>query len=430
MADWRLVRNKDVNVQQGKEWDEAVKRHLADFTTRAWRRPLAPEETAQITKLYDDARSRELDRESAGREVLVRVLVSPKFLFKLEDAAQPGERPLTVWELATRLSYFIWASAPDAALRAAAADGSLLKPEVLTRETKRLLRDPRANALAEEFAGQWLKFSGFEKNVNIDANKFPEFTPELKRDMARETAEFFAYLIREDRPVREIVGADYTFLNDRLATFYQIPGVQGGEFRKVNVEQFQRGGVLGMGSVLSKTSYPHRTSPVLRGNWLLVSVLGLPTPPPPNDVPKLDDSVTKATTLRARLEAHRLDKACASCHDKIDPLGFALEGFDAIGRVRKTDEAGLAIDDSGQMKNSEPFRGIEGLRKFLGTHDTAITNNFCRKLIGYALGRSLLPTDKPLAETMRTELAKNDGRISAAVLAVVQSRQFLNRRND
>jgi len=430
MADWRLVRNKDVNAPQVKEWDEAVKRHLGDFATRAWRRPLAPEETAQIAQLYDDARSRELDRESSGREVLVRVLVSPKFLFKLEDAEQPGERPLSSWELATRLSYFIWASAPDAQLRAAAADGSLLKPEVLTRETKRLLRDPRANALADEFAGQWLKFSGFEKNVNIDGNKFPEFTPELKRDMASETAEFFAYLIREDRPVREIVGADYTFLNERLAKFYGIPDVTGDTFRKVAVGPYQRGGVLGMGSVLSKTSYPHRTSPVLRGNWLLVSVLGLPTPPPPNDVPKLDDSVTKATTLRARLEAHRLDKACASCHDKIDPLGFALEGFDAIGRIRKTDEAGLAIDDSGQMKNSEPFRGIEGLRKFLGNHDAEITSNFCRKLIGYALGRSLLPTDKALAETMRTELAKNDGRISAAVLAVVQSRQFLNRRND
>jgi len=430
MADWRLVRNKDVNAPQGKEWDDAVKRHLADFTTRAWRRPLTPEESTQIAALYETARSRELDRESSGREVLVRVLVSPKFLFKLEDAEQPGERPLGAWELATRLSYFLWSSAPDAPLRAAAADGSLLKPEVLARETKRLLRDPRANALAEEFAGQWLKFNGFEKNVNIDANKFPEFTPELKRDMARETAEFFAYLIREDRPVREIVGADYTFLNDRLAKFYGIPGVQGGEFRKVNVAQHQRGGVLGMGALLSKTSYPHRTSPVLRGHWLLASVLGLPTPPPPNDVPKLDDSVTKATTLRARLEAHRLDKACASCHDKIDPLGFALEGFDPIGRVRKMDEAGLAIDDSGQMKNSEPFRGIDGLRKFLGAHDAEITNNFCRKLIGYALGRSLLPTDKSLAETMRTDLTQNDGRISAAVLAVVQSRQFLNRRND
>jgi hypothetical protein len=430
MADWKLVRNKDVSASQGKEWDEALKRHLADFATRAWRRPLTPEETAQVAALYDAARSRELDRESSGREVLVRLLVSPKFLFKLEDADQPGERHLNAWELATRLSYFVWASAPDDTLRAAAADGSLLQPEVLARETQRMLRDPRASALGEEFAGQWLKFNGFIEKANIDANKFPEFTPELRRDMYRETTEFFSHLVREDRPVSEIVSADYTFLNDRLATFYDIPGVQGAEFRKVSVAQYQRGGVLGMGSLLVKNSYPHRTSPVLRGNWLLTSILGTPTPPPPNGVPKLDDSVSKATTLRTRLEAHRADKACAVCHDKIDPLGFALEGFDPIGRARKTDEAGLDIDDSGQWKNGAQFRGLDGLRKFLGAHDAEFTVNFCRKLIGYALGRSLLPTDRPLVETMRAELAKSDGHISAAVLAVAQSRQFQTRRND
>jgi hypothetical protein len=430
MADWQLVRNKDTNARQGQEWDAALKRHLASFATRAWRRPLTAEESAQVAALYDAARTRELDRESSGREVLVRLLVSPKFLFKLEDADQPGERPLTAWELATRLSYFIWASAPDDQLRAAAADGSLLQPEVLARETQRMLRDPRAGALGEEFAGQWLKFNGFVEKANIDAAKFPEFTPELRRDMYRETTEFFSYLVRENRPVSEIVSADYTFLNDRLATFYGIPGVQGGEFRKVPVAQYQRGGVLGMGSLLVKNSYPHRTSPVLRGNWLLTSILGTPTPPPPNDVPKLDDSVSKATTLRTRLEAHRADKACASCHDKIDPLGFALEGFDPLGRTRQTDEAGLAIDDSGQWKNGAQFRGLDGLRKFLGAHDAEFTGNFCRKLIGYALGRSLLPTDQPLVETMRAELAKSDGHISAAVLAVAQSRQFQTRRND
>lgn len=430
MADWQLVRNKDVNAQQGKEWDEAVKRNLADFATRAWRRPLTPDETTQVGVLYDAARARELDRESSGREVLVRLLVSPKFLFKLEDATEPGESRLNAWELATRLSYFIWASAPDAALRATAADGSLLNPDVLARETRRMLRDPRAGALAEEFAGQWLKFNGFVATANIDANKFPEFTPELRRDMYRETIEFFTHLIREDRPVREIVGADYTFLNERLASFYGIPDLKGDEFRKVNVAQYHRGGVLAMGTLLAKNSYPHRTSPVLRGNWLLTAVLGTPTPPPPNDVPKLDDSVSKATTLRARLEAHRADKACASCHDKIDPLGFALEGFDPIGRARAKDEAGLDIDDSGKWKSGAEFRGIEGLRGFLAGHDTEVTTNFCNKLIGYALGRSLLPTDKPLVETMRAELAKSGGRFSTAILAVAQSRQFQNRRND
>lgn len=430
MADWRLVRNKDVNAQQGKEWDEALKRHLADFATRAWRRPLTAEESKQVAALYEAARSRELDRESSGREVLVRLLVSPNFLFKLEDAVEPGERRLSAWELATRLSYFIWASTPDATLRAAAADGSLLQPEVLARETRRMLRDWRANGLAQEFAGQWLKFNGFVANANIDAKKFPEFTPELRRDMYRETFDFFTYVIREDRPVREIVGADYTFLNERLAAFYGIPEVKGEEFRKVAVSHYHRGGVLGMGTLLAKNSYPHRTSPVLRGNWLLVSVLGLPTPPPPNDVPKLDDSVSAASTLRQRLERHREDKNCAACHDRIDPLGFALEGFDPIGRARAKDEAGLDIDDSGRWKTSPEFRGIEGLRGFLAEHDAEITKNFCHKLVGYALGRSLIATDRPLIETMRAELAKSGGKISAAVLAVAQSRQFQNRRND
>lgn len=430
MADWKFVRSPQLNAQQGKEWDTAVKKDLADFATRAWRHPLSADESTQISALYDTARARELDRESAGREVIVRVLVSPQFLFKLEDASQPGVQPLTAWELATRLSYFIWASEPDDALRAAAADGSLLKPEVLARETKRLLRDPRASALAEEFAGQWLKFNSFETKANIDANKFPEFTPELKHDMYREAVEFFTHLIREDRPLREILTADYTFLNERLAKFYGVPGVTGDEFRQVNVAQYQRGGVLGMGCLLAKNSYPHRTSPVLRGNWLLTSILGTPTPPPPNNVPKLDDSVSKASTLRERLERHRQDKACSVCHDKIDPLGFALEGFDPIGRARTEDEAGLKIDNTGTWKSGATFQGIDGLRKFLAQRDTEFTTNFCRKLIGYALGRTIILTDKPLLESMRTDLAKSDDRFSVAVLDIAKSRQFTNRKNE
>jgi hypothetical protein len=293
-----------------------------------------------------------------------------------------------------------------------------------------MLRDPRASALAEEFAGQWLKFNGFEEKANIDPNKFPEFTPELRRDMYREAVEFFTHLIREDRPVREIVTANYTFLNERLAKFYGIPGVTGDEFRQVSVAQYQRGGVLGMGCLLAKNSYPHRTSPVLRGNWLLTAVLGTPTPPPPNNVPKLDDSVSAASTLRERLERHRKDKACSVCHERIDPLGFALEGFDPIGRVRAQDEAGLKIDNSGQWKNGATFTGIDGLRNFLASRDKDFTSNFCRKLIGYALGRSLILTDKPLIEGMRADLGKSDDRFSVAILDVTKSRQFLNRRND
>lgn len=430
MIDWNFVQRPQIAPKYSKEWDDIEKRDLTNFATRAWRHPLNADESKQIADLYDAARGRDLDRESAGREVIVRLLVSPQFLFKLEDASQPGVQPLNAWEVATRLSYFIWASEPDDTLRAAAADGSLLKPDVLARETKRLLHDPRSSALAEEFAGQWLKFNGFEAKANIDSNKFPEFTPELRRDMYREAVEFFTHLIREDRPVREIVTADYTFLNERLAKFYGVPNVTGDEFRQVKVADYQRGGVLGMGCLLAKNSYPQRTSPVLRGVWLLTSVLGTPTPPPPNNVPKLDDSVSKASTLRERLERHRQDKACSVCHDKIDPLGFALEGFDPIGRVRAQDEGGLPIDNTGQMKGGAPFKGVEGLRGFLTQHDSEFTTNFCRKLIGYALGRTLILTDKPLMDSMRTDLSKSDDRLSVAILDIAKSRQFLNRRNE
>lgn len=430
MGDWNLVKNKEPNPKQGAQWDAALQKAVVDFATKAWRRPLAPEELTELSKLYADGRAKELDRESAAREVVLRVLVSPNFLFKLEDASQPGEHPLNAWELATRLSYFLWSSTPDDRLRQLAADGSLLKPEVFTAEVQRMLKHRRANALADEFAGQWLKFNGFVEKANVDPTKFPEFTPELRRDMAREASEFFTYFFREDRPVREIVGADYTFLNERLAKFYGVPNVTGDEFRKVPVAEYHRGGVLGMGTVLTKNSYPHRTSPVLRGNWLLTSVLGTPTPPPPNDVPKLDDSAAKATTLRSRLEAHRADKACSVCHDKIDPLGFALEGFDVIGRVRTKDEAGQPVDDSGQMKNGPKFQGLDGLRQFLSSRDKEFTEHFCRMMVGYALGRTVLPTDQPLINTMQAALAKSDGHVSAAILTLAQSRQFQHRRND
>lgn len=430
MADWRLVAPGKLNPKQETDWDAALKRHMGEFAALAWRRPLAADEQAQLEGLYAAARARELDRESAVREVLVRVLVAPQFLFKLEDASQPGERPLDAWELASRLSYTLWASIPDPALRAAAADGSLLRPEVLERETRRMLKDGRAGALAEEFAGQWLRFNAFESKVNIDPAKFPEFTPDLRADMYREAVEFFTHLIREDRPVREICGADYTFLNERLAGFYGVPEVKGAEFRKVSVAGNGRGGVLGMGALLSKHSYPHRTSPVLRGNWLLDAVLGAPTPPPPNDVPKLDEGAEKPASLRARLEMHRADRACAVCHDRIDPLGFALEGFDPVGRLRKADDSGHPVDDRAQWKNGPAFQGVAGLRQFLGSRQGELDRQFCRKLVGYALGRTLLATDRPLVEEMVRELNAHEGRFSVGILAVVKSRQFKNRRTE
>jgi hypothetical protein len=428
--DRRLTRRTKLDPKDAVEWDVSVQRHLHNFASLAWRRPLTDEERNHLNTLYSEAVQRDLDRESAAREVLVRVLIAPDFIFKLEDATKPGEHPISGPELATRLSYFLWSSPPDQQLRKAGADNTLLKPEVLESETRRLLKDRRATNLAREFAGQWLQFHSFDKNTTPDPARFPEFTGDLRRDMYRETTEFFSHLIREDRPVTDILLADYTFLNERLAKHYGIPNITGSEFRKVSVSNHQRGGVLGMGSLLTKTSFPQRTSPVLRGNWLLNAVLGTPTPPPPADVPELDDSASKAASLRAKLEAHRAATACASCHDKIDPLGFALEAYDPIGRLRTTDEAGLPIDNHATTADGTQLDGMNGLKKYLRTRDPQFKTLLSRKLIGYSLGRTVQPTDKVLIENMVRAMNEQDNRFSAAVLTLVKSRQFLNRRNE
>ncbi|TLD69561.1 DUF1592 domain-containing protein [Phragmitibacter flavus] len=429
-TDRRLTRRTKLDPKDAIEWDTSVQRHLHYFASLAWRRPITDGEKSHVTTLYTEALKRDLDRESAAREVVVRLLIAPDFIFKLEGSTKPGEHPITGPELATRLAYFLWSSPPDHQLRKAGADGSLLKPEVLESETRRLLKDRRAANLAREFAGQWLQFHAFDKNTTPDPTKFPEFTGDLRRDMYRETTEFFTHLIREDRPVTDILLADYTFLNERLAKHYNIPNITGSEFRKVSVSNHQRGGVLGMGSLLTKTSFPQRTSPVLRGDWLLHAILGTPTPPPPADVPQLDDSASKATTLRAKLEAHRAAAACASCHDKIDPLGFALEAYDPIGRLRTNDESGVPIDNRATTADGTDLDGMDSLKKYLGTRNAQFQTLLSRKLIGYSLGRSVQPTDKVLIETMVKSMNQNDTRFPSAVLTLVTSRQFQNRRNE
>jgi hypothetical protein len=439
-TDWGYVGPSKLQAKYVAEWDKLLLDHLHHFASRAWRRPLTSDETAQIDALYAAGRAKELDRESSGREVLMRVLVSPNFLFKAETlpalaAGGPrpaGDLPLSAWELASRLSYFLWASMPDQSLRQAAADGSLLKPEVRAAQVKRMLADPKAEALAKEYIGQWLGFEEFASHSGVDLKKYPEFTPELRNDFYLETLTFFSHLIREDRPVQDILGAKYTFLNPRLATYYGVPGVTGSddEFRQVDVSAYHRGGVLGMGSVLTKTSRPNRTSPVLRGNWLLLAVLGTPVPPPPNNVPKLPEGGVKPATMREMLQKHRADTACSVCHAKIDPLGFALEDFDAIGRFRTQDDTGAKIDDSAEFVGGVRFNGLEGLRQFLKTRDSQFTSQLSRKLLGYALGRQVLPTDKALIAQMQQAMKAHGGTMSAAILTVVNSRQFLNRRNE
>ncbi len=421
-----------LNPQQQQEYNSLMVGHLHYFASLAWRRPLTGEDNSKLDSLYYAGLKKDLDRESAAREVLVFILVSPNFLFKAETLppiadAKTTEVPLNAHELASRLSYFLWASLPDWQLRKAADDGSLLKPEVLAAHTQRMLRDTKASALAKEFAGQWLKFNGFDEKSTVDEKKFPQFTPELRNDMLREAVEFFTHLVRDDRNVSDIIGGDYTFLNERLAKHYGIPGVTGGDFREVKAAQQNRGGLLGMGAILTKTSRPHRTSPVVRGDYLYQVVLGFSSPPPPPNVPELKET-SKPSSLREALMQHRTDSACAVCHERIDPLGFALESYDPIGRFRPTDEAGGKIDDTGEMMDGTKFQGLAGLRDYLKKNEPQFLTQFTRKLLGYALGRQTLPSDKKLLQQMQASLKAQNGHFSAAVLEIVKSRQFLNRR--
>ncbi|MBL9178984.1 MAG: DUF1592 domain-containing protein [Verrucomicrobiaceae bacterium] len=431
--DWGYTAPGRLGPQQEKEYDGLLCGHLRYFASLAWRRPLTGDENAKLDALYFAGRQKELDRESAAREVLVRTLVSPNFLFKAETLprladAKITEVPLNAHELASRLSYFLWASKPDYELKRSADDGSLLKPGVLATQTRRMLRDPKAGALAEEFAGQWLKFNGFDEKSTVDEKKFPQFTPGLRADMQREAVEFFTHLVRDDRSVSDIISGDYTFLNERLARFYGIPDVTGADFREVKgIAQHHRGGLLGMAAILTKTSRPDRTSPVLRGDFLYQVVLGFSSPPPPPNVPELKET-SKPASLREALMQHRTDSACAVCHERIDPLGFALESFDPIGRFRAADDTGGRIDDTGEMMDGSKFTGFTGLREYLKKNEASVTTQLCRKLLGYALGRQTLPSDKKLLTQMQISLKANSGKFSAGVLEIVKSRQFLNRR--
>jgi hypothetical protein len=436
--DWRLVEPRQPNPALQAEFDGAMIHHLLHFAARAWRRPLAETERQTLSDFYRLRVREGLDRESAVREGLVRVLVSPHFLFKAETLPAPaeavaatpgGDLPLSAWEVASRLSYFLWSSLPDEELRRAADDGRLLRPEGLAAQARRLLRDPRAGALAEEFAGQWLKFAHFEAHDGVDTTLFPEMTPELRADLRREVVEFFTRLFREDRRVQDVVTGETTFLNERLAKFYGIPGVSGPEFREVRVVDFERGGLLGMGAILTQTSRPNRTSPVLRGEFLYAVVLGHSSPPPPPNVPELAPGL-KPASLREALLKHREDLACAVCHDRIDPLGFALESFDPIGRRRAVDDAGGAIDDTGELRDGTTFKGMAGLRGYLAKNRGPFLRQFSRKLLGYALGRSVLPGDQELLGRLTARLDSEDGTVSAAVVEIVSSRQFLHRRNE
>ena len=408
--------------------------HIDDglaFAAEAWRRPLTPEEADGLRRLYNLVREqRGLDHRSAIRALLVQVLVAPEFLYRLERPERDrGPLPLSSWELASRLSYFLWASAPDAELRRVAESGALGDKREIARQVRRMLADPKARRLATEFFGQWLGFYRFDGYAGVDAKRFPEFTEDVKSAMYDEAVSFFEHIVREKRPLREIFSADYTFLNEALAKHYGFEFEAGREVRLVEgVEAFRRGGVMRLGAVLTATSAPLRTSPVKRGDWILRRVLGTPTPPPPPDAGSLpgDEKSFGAMTVREQLEAHRANAACASCHSRIDPLGFSLEHYDAVGRWRETYENGKPVDASSVMAGGTPITGVDSMLTYIESRERKILLNLSEKLLGYALGRTIIASDQPLLDRMVA--SGFDATFEELALQVATSRQFRYRR--
>lgn len=409
---------------------------LIEFAALAYRRPLAENEATELRALYHRLRQEDLPHDEAFRLTLARILISPAFLFRLESGAQaalanesgaPPSRPISDWELATRLSYFLWASQPDTELRALAASGTLHDPAVLNAQARRMLQDPKAERLAREFACQWLHIYEFDALDEKSERHFPEFA-ELRGDMYEEAIRFFADAFRQDASIVSYFDADHTFVNARLADFYGLaPGDSDAWRRAEGLRVAGRGGVLGFAATLAKQSGASRTSPILRGNFVSEVLLGEKLPKPPAGVPVLpeDEAATAGLTVRQLVERHTSDARCAKCHRRIDPLGFALEEFDAIGRRRDMDLASRPIDAHTTLPDGTQVDGLAGLRDYLThTRRDALVRQFCRKLLGYSLGRSVQLSDQPLLDQMMERLAQNDFRFSAAVETILASEQF------
>ena len=408
-------------------------RILEALARRAYRRPV---DGGDLDALIDFFRAGRRDGsfDDGIQFALERMLVDPEFLFRIErdpgDAAPGTPYRLGDLELASRLSFFLWSSIPDDELLEAAADGRLSDPAELERQTRRLLADGRSKALVDNFASQWLRLRNLESQERESAD-YPEFDENLREAFRRETELFVESNLREDRSLLELLSANYTFVNERLARHYGIPGVYGDRFRRVTFDRdHPRGGLLGHGGLLMVTSYPNRTSPVVRGKWLLETILGAPPPEPPPNVPGLPDRGEggEPASVRDRLERHRANPACAGCHAPMDPLGFALENFDAIGLWRAASEAGRPIDASATMPSGEAFDGPAGLRRVLLSRGEDFAGTVTEKLLAYALGRGLEYTDRPAVRRILRDAATDDYRWSSIVLGIVKSTPFQWRR--
>lgn len=416
----------------GSDEADCAKRILNEFTCRAFRRPVTDDDTAAYVRLYQQRRDAGDNLVRSLKVAISAVLISPQFLFRIEQDPDSNRadstRDLNDFELASRLSYFLWSTMPDEELFEIAKRRHLKQPDVLRSQIRRMLADPKRQTFVENFCGQWLQLRNLDI-LNPDKGLFPDFDASLRMSMRRETELFFESLIHEDRSVLELLDADYTFANDRLAKHYGLPSTGSSGFQKVRLPDDHRGGVLTQGSILTVTSNPTRTSPVKRGKWILENILGAAPPPPPPMVEPLDESSAAVSkgSLRERMELHRSKPGCASCHQRMDPLGFGFENFDAIGRWR-TEDAGFAIDSSGDLPSGESFKTPKEFRKILLAHRDEFARCLTEKMLTYALGRGLEYYDKCAVDIIEAALKANDYRFSVLIESIVTSEPFQRKR--
>jgi hypothetical protein len=400
---------------------------LSTLARRAYRRPVTDDDVERLLTFYEQGAV--AGGFDGGIELaLRRLLVSPEFLFRIEedpDGATPGTPyALSDLELASRLSFFVWSSIPDDELLDVAIRGELTDTAVLEAQTRRMLADPRSEALVTNFAGQWLSLRNAAA-VQPDEDQFPDFGEDLRQGFRRETELLFEHILRDNRSVVELLSADYTFINERLARHYGIANVRGSHFRRVSLDDPARAGLLGHGSILTVTSHANRTSPVVRGKWVLENILGNPPPPPPPNVPALEETTTgKQLTMREAMEQHRANPVCASCHRVMDPMGLALEPFDAIGRLRTPNQTKVAMDLTGVLPDGTTFEGPAGLRAALLAHPDRFVTTMTEKLVTYAVGRGMEYYDAPAVRAITRAAADDDYRLTTLILGVVKSPPF------
>lgn len=420
-----------------QELEKKAAKMLAEFARRAWRRPLSNEELRQLMSLYHDSKRQGFSFDGAIKSSLLLVLASPHFLYHgpvVSDQASSRigntkTDELSSLDLASRLSFFLWSSIPDEELLDLALQDRLRDSGVMRAQARRMLKDPRAISLAIDFAGQVWGFDSFEDFSGPDANRFPEFTPLLRDAMLGEVVHFLDDLLRHDRPLTALIDSNYTFADSTLAKHY---GLKSAPSRMEQIElPAERGGLAGMGLFLTKTSLPLRTSPVQRGVWVAEQFLGRKIPPPPANVGTIseDEKSPEGLSIRDQLALHRSESNCAGCHARFDALGIALEQFDPIGRWRETDLTGEVIISSETTHDGIPLNGIVGLKQYLADHQEEVFRHFCRKLLGYALGRAVLPGDTALLERLQAELPQHEYRLSFLVENILSSPQFMTRRS-